>query len=169
MVRRVHAQSRTPRRSAAGGYTISLFSPLCCFLHQVAKRLPHLPRGVDPKNPRVIACVRRIAAEAGELCAVDSIADAKKQVLPLYVKSPRTQNTEEPAACLQLLPATFREVALTAHSYGYIEIIPRVPRPFFEPRSHRSISLPLCGRLRRQKVRTTRLTLGCSPQRLSKG
>lgn len=46
----------------------------------VAKRLPYLPRGVDPKNLRVIACVRRIAAEAGELCAADSIGDAKKQI-----------------------------------------------------------------------------------------
>ena len=47
---------------------------------QVAKKLPHLPHGVDPSNPRVVACVRRIAAEAGELCASDSIEDAKVQV-----------------------------------------------------------------------------------------
>lgn len=46
----------------------------------MAKKLPHLPRGVDPTNLRVIACVRRIAAEAGELCASDTIEDAKKQV-----------------------------------------------------------------------------------------
>ncbi|CAM9696552.1 unnamed protein product, partial [Ectocarpus sp. 12 AP-2014] len=46
----------------------------------VAKKLPHLPRGVDPTNLRVIACVHRIAAEAGALCASDSIADAKEQV-----------------------------------------------------------------------------------------
>eukprot|EP00903_Cladosiphon_okamuranus_P009107 g8702.t2 len=46
----------------------------------VAKKLPHLPRGVDPTNLRVIACVRRIAAEAGELCASDTIANAQKQV-----------------------------------------------------------------------------------------
>ncbi len=46
----------------------------------MAKKLPNLPRGVDPTNLRVIACVRRIAAEAGELCASDTIAEGKEQV-----------------------------------------------------------------------------------------
>lgn len=54
---------------------------------QVAKKLPHLPRGVDPNNPRVIACVRRIAAEAGELCAMDTIGAAKKEVTPKLSRS----------------------------------------------------------------------------------
>lgn len=47
---------------------------------QVAKKLPHLPRGVDPTNLRVVACVRRIAAEAGELCASDTIEESREQV-----------------------------------------------------------------------------------------
>ncbi|CAM9103228.1 unnamed protein product, partial [Choristocarpus tenellus] len=46
----------------------------------VAKKLPFLPRGVNPSNPRVAAVVRRIAMEAGELCAIDTINETTQNV-----------------------------------------------------------------------------------------
>ncbi|CAM9672084.1 unnamed protein product, partial [Discosporangium mesarthrocarpum] len=45
----------------------------------VAKKLPFLPRGVDPNNHRVAAVVQRIIAEAGELCAVDTIRETEQK------------------------------------------------------------------------------------------
>lgn len=89
---------------------------------QVAKKLPHLPRGVDPTNLRVIACVRRIAAEAGELCASDTIADAKQQVCILVSELGRDRGLFHFCVCNALFAKTKRNLRLPL---DHVVVVPR--------------------------------------------
>ncbi|CAM9758471.1 unnamed protein product, partial [Phaeothamnion confervicola] len=55
----------------------------------VARKLPLLPRGVAPDHPRVLPIVARLQAEAGELCACDTIRDAERQACELQPAADR--------------------------------------------------------------------------------
>ena len=46
----------------------------------IARRLPHLPFGVQPDHPRVIPIAERIANEAGELCGIDVYRDTRADI-----------------------------------------------------------------------------------------
>jgi hypothetical protein len=52
----------------------------------VAKNLPFVPNGVDPKNPRVMRVLERIRCEAGELCGMETIKTRKARVQELLPK-----------------------------------------------------------------------------------
>lgn len=89
---------------------------------QVVRRLPLLPRGVDPDNPRVAPIVRRLAFEGGALTACDTIRDQEALLLERQPERATAANRHSAAAAAEAAErmAAGRAAAVVAASEGKV-------------------------------------------------